>query len=198
MNAIASQITGVWIICSTVCSGADQRKHQGSASLDFLRGIHRWPMDSHHKGPVTRKMFPIDDVIMNCSNKSGNNTFSGCFYLTIILIPLNFHVCHFTNNDFSVHSCAYSFKDHFRNSLIIEIAFLKSLPWRHNGHPDVSNHRRLDSLFNYLFRLKSKETWITALLALCEGKPPVTGGFPSQRASNVEIVCTWWHNHDQC
>ena len=43
---------------------ADQRQHQSSASLAFVRGIHRWPMDSPHKGPVTGKMFPFDDVIM--------------------------------------------------------------------------------------------------------------------------------------
>ena len=29
-----------------------------------MRGIHRWPVNSPHKGPVTRKMFPLDDVIM--------------------------------------------------------------------------------------------------------------------------------------
>ena len=43
---------------------ADQRKHQSSASLAFVRGIHRWPVNSPHKGPVTQKMFPFDDVIM--------------------------------------------------------------------------------------------------------------------------------------
>ena len=40
------------------------RKHQSSASLAFVRGIHRRPVNSPHKGPVTRKMFPFDDVIM--------------------------------------------------------------------------------------------------------------------------------------
>ena len=59
MNAIASQTTGVSNICSAVCSEADQRKHQSSASLAFLRGIHRWPEDSPHKGPITRKMFDL-------------------------------------------------------------------------------------------------------------------------------------------
>ena len=44
--------------------GADQRKHQSSASLAFVWGIHRWPVNSSHKGPVTRKMVPFDDVIM--------------------------------------------------------------------------------------------------------------------------------------
>ena len=64
MRAMAYKITFVSVICSTVCSGADQRKHQSSASLDFVRVIHRWPVDSPHKRPVTRKMLPLDDVIM--------------------------------------------------------------------------------------------------------------------------------------
>ena len=62
MSAMASQITGVSIVCSKVCSDTDQRKHQSSASLAFVSGNHRWPVDSPHKGPVTRKMFPFDDV----------------------------------------------------------------------------------------------------------------------------------------
>ena len=45
-------------------SGADQSKHQSSVSLAFVQGIHRWPVNSPHKWPVTRKMFPFDDVIM--------------------------------------------------------------------------------------------------------------------------------------
>ena len=65
MSATASQTTRASIVCSIVCSGADQRKHQSSASLAFVRGIHRRPVNSPHKGPVTRKMFPIDDVINN-------------------------------------------------------------------------------------------------------------------------------------
>ena len=49
---MVSQITGVSIVCTTVSSGAGQRKHQSSASLDIVRGIHRWPVNSPHKGPV--------------------------------------------------------------------------------------------------------------------------------------------------
>ena len=67
-NAMAFQITGDWIVCSTASSGVDQRKHQLSVSLAFVSGIHRWPVDSPHKGPVTRKMFPFDDVIMGKFN----------------------------------------------------------------------------------------------------------------------------------
>ena len=64
MGAMASQITSLTIVYSSIYSGADQRKHQSSASLAFVRGIHRWPVNSSHKWPVTRKMFPFDDVIM--------------------------------------------------------------------------------------------------------------------------------------
>ena len=49
---------------STVFSGTDQRKHQSSASLAFVREIHRWPVNFPHKGPVTRKMFPFDDDVI--------------------------------------------------------------------------------------------------------------------------------------
>ena len=73
MSEIASQITCVSIVCSTVCSGADQRKHQSSASLAFLRGIHQWLLDFPHKGPVTRKMFPFDDIIIALYPTGGLN-----------------------------------------------------------------------------------------------------------------------------
>ena len=64
MGAIASLITSLIIVYSTVYSDADQRKHQSSASLACVWGIHRGPVNSPHKWPVTRKMFPLDDVIM--------------------------------------------------------------------------------------------------------------------------------------
>ena len=64
MGAIASLITNLTTVYSTVYSDADQRKHQSHASLAFVWGIHRGPMNSPHKWPVTRKMFPFDDVII--------------------------------------------------------------------------------------------------------------------------------------
>ena len=65
MSAMTSQITSLEIVILT--SGADQRKHQSSVSLASVREIHRWPMNSPHKGSVTRKMLPFDDVIMSWS-----------------------------------------------------------------------------------------------------------------------------------
>ena len=64
MSAMASQITTLTIVYSTVYSGADQRTHQSSASQGFVGGIHLWPANSPHKRPVTRKMFPFEYVIM--------------------------------------------------------------------------------------------------------------------------------------
>ena len=64
MSAMVSQFTGVSIVCSTICSGTDRRKHQNSVSLAFVREIRRWPMHSRHIGPVMRKMFPLDFIMM--------------------------------------------------------------------------------------------------------------------------------------
>ena len=64
MGSIASQITSLTVVYSIVYWVTDQRKHQSSASLAFVWGIHRGPVNSPHKWPVTRKMFPFDDIIM--------------------------------------------------------------------------------------------------------------------------------------
>ena len=64
MTTIECQITSLTVVYSTVYSDAHQRKHQSSASLAFVWRIHRGPVNSPHKWPVTRKMFPFDDVIV--------------------------------------------------------------------------------------------------------------------------------------
>ena len=64
MGAMVFQITSLTIVYATVYSGTDQRKHQSSVSRTFVGGIHRSPVNSPHKGPVTRKLFPFDDVII--------------------------------------------------------------------------------------------------------------------------------------
>ena len=70
MSAMASQITSLTIVYTTVYTV--QRKHQSPAWLAFVQGIHRWLVNSPHKGHVTRKIFPLNDVIM-----------SSCFYHTM-------------------------------------------------------------------------------------------------------------------
>ena len=88
MSTTASQITSLTIVYLTVYSGADQRKRQGSASLAFVRGIHRRLVNSPQKVPVTRKIFPFDDVIMTTLPKI-------CMGLTCwiyINLPFYFHI----------------------------------------------------------------------------------------------------------
>ena len=65
---------------SIVYLGADHRKHQSSTSLAFVRGIHRWPVNSPHKGPVARKMLPFDDVIMLNMTSVWNGCYGFSFY----------------------------------------------------------------------------------------------------------------------
>ena len=64
MGVTVCQITSLTIVCSTIYSDADQRKHQNSASLAFVQGIHQWTVNSPHKWPVMWKIFPFDDTIM--------------------------------------------------------------------------------------------------------------------------------------
>ena len=95
MGAIASQITSLMIVYSTVYSDADQRKHQSSASLAFVWGIHRGLVKSPRKWPVTRKMFPFDDVIMiylRCPWDNGANQENFVFPLVIYNSKL-FYFC---------------------------------------------------------------------------------------------------------
>ena len=93
MSMMASQITGISTVCSTVCSGADQRNLQSSTSRAFVRGIIQWPVHSPHKGPVMRKMFPFYDVMKFgqhcvCHNHSDESkaTYDFCKFLCYLMI----------------------------------------------------------------------------------------------------------------
>ena len=87
-----------------------------------------------------------------------------------------------------------------RNHLVAAIGSpaaccLLSLPWRHNERDGAWNHQPYNCLLNRLFRHRSKKTSKLGVTGLYEGKPPGTGGFPSQRASKVENVSIWWRHH---
>ena len=71
-----------------------------------------------------------------------------------------------------------------------------ALQWRHNEPDGVSNHLRLDNLFNRLFRRRSKETSKPRVTGLCEGNSLVTGEFHTQRVRNVENASIWWRHHE--
>ena len=70
-----------------------------------------------------------------------------------------------------------------------------SLQWLHNERDGVSNHQTHDCLLKRLFRHRSQKISKLRVTGLCEGKSPVTGEFPAQRASNAENISTWWRHH---
>ena len=111
MSAMGSQITSLTIVYSTVhSSGADQRKHQSSVPLVFVRGIHPWPMNSPHKGPVMRKMFPFDDVIMNTfrvmhNDRQFGNIFKCIFLMKKVEFRLKFHWSLFVMDQLIISQC---------------------------------------------------------------------------------------------
>ena len=87
MGTMASQITSLNIVYSTIYSGADQRKHQSSASLAFVRGIHQWPVNSPHKWPVRQRKFPFDDIIMLTGTLRPQTSLKQC---DSSILPTNF------------------------------------------------------------------------------------------------------------
>ena len=115
MSTMASQFTSLTNVYSGVYSGVDQIKHQSSTSLIFVRGIHRWPVNSAYKDTVTWKMFPFDDVVM---------IWGDLFYGILIIKP----------SPFELHS-ASEMKHHCTNSghrcnqdrfIVVEINVLRS------------------------------------------------------------------------
>ena len=83
-----------------------------------------------------------------------------------------------------------------KSSLCKAIMIYWSLQWCHNEHDDISNHMRFDCLLSHLFRCRSKKISKLHVIGLCEGNSPVTGKFPTQRASIADNVSIWWR-HDQ-
>ena len=179
---MASQIISLRIVYSTVYShdsGTDQRKYQSSASLAFVRGIHPGPMNSPHKRPVTRKMFPFDDVIMTLYIWT---SMGGAQYTPRIISTVCVFVClaNFCISRFTLQQIPFSSSSHkFIGSLF-------TLRWRHNGRDVVSNHQPRDCLLNRLFRRRSKKTSKHPVTGFCMGNSPVTSEFPTERASNAE------------
>ena len=92
MSAMAHQMTGASFFYSTVCSVAEHRKHQSFASLAFVRGMHQWLLNCPHKGSITRKMFPFDNVIMSVLY------FPTLWSLTRMRDKVNMSVIYFTND----------------------------------------------------------------------------------------------------
>ena len=83
MIASASQIIGCWL--RRLFKRRSNKFYQSSALLAFVRGIHRWPVDSPHKGPITRKTLPFDDVIMRCWAPLNNRYQCTCINTSTLL-----------------------------------------------------------------------------------------------------------------
>ena len=118
MGAMTSQITSLTIVYSTVYSDVDQRKHHSSASMAFVRGIHRWPVNSTHKGPVTGKMFSFDDVIIVCS--SPTNYLNPGWAIT-------FHQKDFHNPNISIKGSAYQNLVYKMSAFLLRHQYVKTL-----------------------------------------------------------------------
>ena len=139
-----------------------QRKHQSSASLAFVRRIHRGPVNSPHKGPVTRKMFPFDDVIMGT-----NFPQSLVFLLTWTSVAV-----------LLVSYCG------------IQLAI--TLQRRHNECDGVSNQQLHDCLFNRLFRCRSKKISKLRGTGLCEFKNLLNTWWYWFHNAITEYICSIW------
>ena len=125
MSTMASQITGHTIVYSTVYPGADQRKHQSSASLAFVKAIHGWPMKSPHKWPVARKMFPFDDVIMQKQSTKCCKTFVQYVIIDPYKHYLSFsEICWYFVFQWLIHWC-HKLEFEYTPSLCLTYAALK-------------------------------------------------------------------------
>ena len=111
MGAKASQITSLTIAYSTVYSGTDQRKHQSSASLAIVRGIHRWPVNSPHRWSITRKMFSFNDVIVMPSHVMPFPVMPLCNVLHTTSHHLIYHIIYHSYN-ISYHITWYYITSH--------------------------------------------------------------------------------------
>ena len=190
MSATASQITSLTSVYSTDYSVADQRKHQSSASLAFVRD----------NSPATGE-FPAQRA-SNAVNVSiwwrhhgwdSPETHREAYAIMVVadVIALNMHQA------ISNHQAVIPATTDYENShYATYISHNKhTLQWRHNGHDSVSNHQRLYCLLNCFYGHRSSKTSKLCVTGLCEGNSPGTGEFPAQMATNAENVPIWWHRH---
>ena len=203
MGAMASKITSLTIVYSTVYSGTDQSKHQSSASLAFVWGIHRGPVNSPHKWPVTRKMFPLDDVIMLFQTTSLH--LNQCWLIsnyipkdTFQLIISNYQKYSFKKMHFKMSSAkwrpfCFSFHVSINQSRIYPSSYSTSStlvrypPDIHLYHPLKIRYIMMTSSNGNIFRVTGP---------LC-GDFTGHRWFPLIKASEVELWCSFWSAREQ-
>ena len=155
----------------------------------FVRGIHRSPVNSPHKGQWRESlMFSLICVWINgwVNNREAGDLRRYRAHYDVIVIITHEISWIFAAAGLRVKTC----------SPHPGISASSSLWWRHNGRDCVSNHQPHDCLLNRLFRRRSKKTSKLSVTGLCVGNSPGTGEFPVQMASNAENVSIWWRHHD--
>ena len=178
-----------------------------SVYLPFVRPLHRSPLDSPHKGLVLWKVIfhvvalscPIDKTLAVTSflyqgvfsrKKSHWIMYSKITPAFVLLNTLTFLPFNLFPDAIRQKILIWWNTFHNTRRLCREASRLVDFTWqwRHNERDGVSNDRRLDCLLNHLFRRRSKKISKLRVTGLCEWNSPVIGGFPSQRASNAEMV----------
>ena len=141
MGGMPSQIIRATIVYSTVYSGADQRKYQSSASLAYMRGIHRWLVKSRHKCPVTQKCFHW----MTSSCICGNQMLHIICYFLSVLFSIQFYTIPTIFRFRGEMSWSVWFRLFFihPSALHSAVCLSVSLQWCHNERGSVSNYQRL-------------------------------------------------------
>ena len=157
MSASASQITGVSIVYSTVCSGADKKKTQRHWLCEV---IHRWPVNSPHKGPSTRKMFPFDAVIMDTINNKP--AFVSCNGLALSggKSSSKRMIAYFTDAYLS-QSTSHETLIHALKCVIIHYQQTYGMSVKYNGSIPVSHFDLLELNWNYPWQISCLPAYCT-------------------------------------
>ena len=160
------------------------------------------PVNSPHKGSVTRKMVPFDDVIMIwllcwCydagSHHSNHHNIIVQFGTNIALWLWALQWRHKNVVAFPIPKLPQTLWEKLMGNLRIIRTY--PLQWRHNGRDSVSNYQPPVCLLSRVIRRRSKKTSKLRVTGLCVGNSPETGEFPAQRASNAENTSIWWRHH---
>ena len=145
---MVSQITGVSIVFSALCSDADQWKHQSSASLAFVRGIYRWPVNSPHKGPVTWKN--VSNWWRHHDNKKISKATAmklSAFIFIGDCVRKNRHVFGLTFNIYNQNSHCPT----LNLQTIVKYRWLKKMLSQYQSHTPVKLWCYIDSIEKFVF-----------------------------------------------
>ena len=134
-------------------------------------------------------------ITTNSSNNIAHYIMKYFVYNSILLVITEKQLQHITTHVCCSRSAVFEWVD-ITSSVACTVFYQKPLHWHHNERDGVSNHLRIDCLFNRLFRRRSKKISKLGVTGPCEGNSPVTGEFPAQRASGTGNVSIWWRHHD--